>query len=65
MEIKPKGYRIKTWCRLRDRSRASCYRLLNSGALKAVKDGKNTIITAESDEAWWQSLPAYQPQHVR
>ena len=63
MENERRGFRINEWCRTRSRSRRTAYRLLNEGKLKAKKDGRTTIITAESDKAWWDSLPEFTPQH--
>lgn len=39
-------------------SRASVYRELSSGRLKAVKVGKRTLITEEAITAWNAALPA-------
>jgi hypothetical protein len=65
MEIERRGYRINEWCRTRSRSRRTAYRLLSEGKLRAKKDGKTTIITAESDAAWWDGLPEFQSQYSR
>jgi hypothetical protein len=63
MDIEHRGYRINDWCRTRGRSRRTAYRLLAEGKLKARKHGKSTIITAQSDQTWWDSLPEFQPQN--
>lgn len=41
--------------------RTIIYRLLNTGALSAVKVGRSTFIPVEAAEAWLAKLPAYQP----
>jgi excisionase family DNA binding protein len=62
METERTAWKINEWCERRNRSRNTAYRLLARGELKAVKAGTNTLITAESDEQWWKSLPEYRPQ---
>lgn len=36
--------------------------LINSGALDIKKVGRRTLITTESAEAWWASLPGKQQE---
>jgi hypothetical protein len=43
-------------------SRRKLYEALNSGALKARKDGKRTVILDEDLRAWLTGLPAYEPK---
>jgi hypothetical protein len=45
-------------------TRRKLYEALNSGALKARKDGKRTLILDDDLRAWLQSLPAYEPRKV-
>ena len=51
------GYSIKAVCAARGISRAYVYILLGDGRLKAVKDGKRTIITRESFDQYFGNLP--------
>ena len=43
-------------------SRRAIYAALNSGALKARKNGKRTVILDDDLRAWLTSLPAYAPR---
>ena len=43
-------------------SRSRIYELINAGELVALKDGKRTIITAESARRRIESLPTYTPK---
>jgi hypothetical protein len=43
-------------------SRSTFYRAVNSGKLKARKNGTSTIVTAEDAKAWLDSLPVLQPK---
>lgn len=43
-------------------SRRKVYEALNSGQLKARKNGKRTMIIAADALAWLDSLPAYEPR---
>ena len=45
----------------RQTSRATGYRLLATGKLSAVKQGRYTYVTAEEAERYDSSLPKYQP----
>jgi len=58
MQRQHQGYTIKAVCEARGISRAYVYILLGAGKLKAVKDGRRTIITADSFDAYFGALPA-------
>ena len=44
--------------------RRKLYEALNSGALKARKNGKRTVILKEDADAYLNSLPHYQPKQA-
>jgi hypothetical protein len=52
------AYILSDFCKVYSCSRSEAYREIRRGNLKAVKRGRNTIITAEAAEAWLKSLPA-------
>lgn len=43
-------------------SRRKLYEAINSGALKARKNGKRTVILDTDLNNWLTSLPAYEPK---
>ena len=45
-------------------SRRALYEAMNSGALKARKNGKRTVILDEDLRAWLNGLPAYEPKRA-
>ncbi|HRQ60058.1 MAG TPA: helix-turn-helix domain-containing protein [Alphaproteobacteria bacterium] len=53
---------ITEFCSIANIGRTNAYRLINSGAIKAVKIGKKTLIPLEALEEWISSLTAYQPR---
>jgi excisionase family DNA binding protein len=42
-------------------SRTSVYKYFRTGALKAIKAGRRTLIPTEAVDAWLTSWPAYIP----
>ena len=44
--------------------RRKLYEALNSGALKARKNGKRTVILKDDADAYLNSLPHYQPKQA-
>jgi len=56
--IIPRGRSIEATMAELDISRATVNRLLSQGKLKAVKVGSKTLVTTESIDAFWRSLPA-------
>ena len=51
------AWTLPTWLKRVDMSRSSFYRELSAGRIKALKRGKSTIITAEAEREWLDSLP--------
>ena len=51
---------VRQFCEIYGISRSLVYKLLGQGKLQAVKAGKAILITRESAEAWFKSLPAAQ-----
>jgi hypothetical protein len=52
---------VKNFCREYDLGATSAYNLIAAGKLHARKAGKRTLISRESAEAWFNSLPAMTP----
>ena len=46
-----------------DCSRVQLYRILKSGALRAVKHGRRTLILSDDLERYLATLPAWTPRH--
>lgn len=57
-KTQPRAYTIRQFVESYRISRAKIYRLIDSGDLRAVKVGSRTLITTESAEAWFTSLPS-------
>jgi excisionase family DNA binding protein len=53
----PRGVSIETAMQQISVSRATINRLLAAGRLRAVKCGSKTLVTTESIDAFWHSLP--------
>jgi len=45
-------------------SRATFYKLLNSGAVRAVKSGKRTLVSTKALREYAETLSAYEPAVV-
>jgi excisionase family DNA binding protein len=56
--IVPRGKSIEATMTELNVSRATVNRLLASDRLRAVKVGSKTLVTTESIDAFWRSLPA-------
>jgi hypothetical protein len=52
---------VKNFCREYDVGSTVAYGLIAAGAIAARKVGRRTLITRESAEAWFNSLPPMQP----
>ena len=58
MEIPTLAYSVRDTCFLACAGRTSIYEAIQSGALRAVKRGRRTLILADDSHRWMQSLPA-------
>jgi hypothetical protein len=56
--VLPRFATIPTWCVLSGQSRTRAYAALAAGHLRAVKDGKRTLIDVQHGLAWLRSLPS-------
>ncbi len=54
----PRGVSIETAMQQLSVSRATINRLLAADRLRALKIGSKTLVTTESLDAFWRSLPA-------
>ena len=52
---------VNQFCCRYHRSRVKVYEELNAGRLKAVKDGRSTLIHIEDAERWARNLPSWKP----
>jgi hypothetical protein len=55
------AYTIKNFCLEYDLGTTYAYGLIAAGKLAARKAGKRTLISRESAEAWFNSLPVMEP----
>lgn len=51
---------INTWATISGLSRATTYRLIQRGKLRAVKSGRRTLIDVDAGLAYLHALPAMQ-----
>jgi len=58
MEITPLAFSVAEACTVSRQGRTAIYEAINSGALRAVKRGRRTIILADDLRAWLAQLPA-------
>jgi excisionase family DNA binding protein len=58
MSTTPLAHSIAEACTLARAGRTSIYEAINSGALRAVKRGRRTLILQDDLCRWLQSLPA-------
>ncbi len=61
MNDKAKTYDIREICARTRLSRTSIYGEIKSGALKARKAGRRTVILAQDFEEWLEHLPLVRP----
>jgi excisionase family DNA binding protein len=57
----PVALSVAEACEAANLSHTTLYKAMNSGALRAVKNHKRTLILAEDLKQWLASLPAYTP----
>jgi excisionase family DNA binding protein len=58
----PLAYTITESCVAARVSRSSIYDAINSGSLRAVKQGRRTLILANDLRNWIEHLPALRPR---
>lgn len=56
--------RFRKWCEDNGFGYTTGYKIINSGAIKAIKVGALTYITDEEDTRWKASLPSFEPENV-
>jgi excisionase family DNA binding protein len=59
----PLAYSIAEACSVARTGRTSLYEAIRSGALRAVKRGRRTIVLADDLRRYLESLPAVEPKH--
>lgn len=59
---RPRFQEIKHFCAENNVSHVTTYKLINEGAIEAVKLGRKTLIVVESADAWAASLPRMKPK---
>jgi excisionase family DNA binding protein len=58
----PLAYSIADACSVARVGRTALYQAIRSGALRAVKRGRRTIVLAEDLRRYLESLPAVEPK---
>jgi hypothetical protein len=58
MDVTRTAYRIPEIIRRNNVSRSKIYEDIRDGKLKAKKNGKITLITAEAEREWLDAMPA-------
>jgi excisionase family DNA binding protein len=60
MKSEALAYSVPHACSMAGAGRTALYEAINSGALRAVKRGRRTLILDEDLRRWLQSLPSIQ-----
>jgi excisionase family DNA binding protein len=58
----PLAYSIAEACSVARAGRTALYEAIRSGALRAVKRGRRTIVLADDLRRYLESLPAFEPK---
>jgi excisionase family DNA binding protein len=64
METSTLAYSVPEACSMACAGRTSIYEAIQSGALRAVKRGRRTLILADDLHRWVQSLPAIEAKSM-
>jgi excisionase family DNA binding protein len=65
METSPLAYSVPEACFIARAGRTSVYEAIRSGALRAVKRGRRTLVLEDDLRRWVQSLPSIAVQPLK
>ena len=61
--LTPLAYTIPEACKIAKVGRSTLYVAVQTGALRARKLGKKTLILPQDLQRWLEDLPSYEPWH--